>query len=96
MGEYLRLGVKELGKKYPIISDVRGSGLFIGVEMMIDEKTPATKEVADLMEFALAKGVLLSCDGPDNNVLKIKPPLVITKSDVDLLLTVLNDWLAKK
>jgi 4-aminobutyrate aminotransferase-like enzyme len=96
MGEYLRLGVKELGKKYPIISDVRGSGLFIGVEMMIDEKTPATKEVADLMEFALAKGVLLSCDGPDNNVLKIKPPLVITKSDVDLLLTVLSDWLAKK
>ena len=96
LGEYLRLGVKELGKKYPIISDVRGSGLFIGVEMMIDEKTPATKEVADLMEFALSKGVLLSCDGPDNNVLKIKPPLVITKNDVDLLLSVLSDWLAKK
>ena len=96
MGEYLRLGVKELGKKHPIISDVRGSGLFIGVEMMVDEKTPATKEVADLMEFALSKGVLLSCDGPDNNVLKIKPPLVIMKSDVDLLLTVLSDWLAKK
>jgi 4-aminobutyrate aminotransferase-like enzyme len=96
MGEYLRLGVKELGKKYPIISDVRGSGLFIGVEMMIDDKTPATNEVADLMEFALSKGVLLSCDGPDNNVLKIKPPLVITKNDVDLLLSVLSDWLAKK
>ena len=84
MGEYLRLGVKELGKKYSIVSDVRGSGLFIGVEMMINEKTPATKEVADLMEFALSKGVLLSCDGPDNNVLKIKPPLVIDRKSTRL------------
>jgi 4-aminobutyrate aminotransferase-like enzyme len=48
------------------------------------------------MEFALGKGVLLSCDGPDNNVLKIKPPLIITKSDVDQLLNVLSDWLGKK
>ena len=48
------------------------------------------------MEFALSKGVLLSCDGPDNNVLKIKPPLIITKGDVDLLLNVLGDWLVKR
>jgi 4-aminobutyrate aminotransferase-like enzyme len=96
MGAYLRQGVAALAKNYPIIADVRGSGLFIGVEMMIDEKVPATKEVADLMEFALSKGVLLSCDGPDNNVLKIKPPLIITKGDVDLLLNVLSDWLVKR
>ena len=51
--------------------------------MMRDKNMPATNEVADLMEFALDKGVLLSCDGPDNNVLKIKPPLIVTKSDVD-------------
>jgi 4-aminobutyrate aminotransferase-like enzyme len=48
------------------------------------------------MEFALNKGVLLSCDGPDNNVLKIKPPLIVTKSDVDHLLNVFSDWLGKK
>jgi 4-aminobutyrate aminotransferase-like enzyme len=64
--------------------------------MMVGEKRPATNEVSDLMEFALAKGVLLSSDGPDNNVLKIKPPLVISKSDVDLFLNVLSDWLRRK
>ncbi|MFM8868803.1 MAG: aminotransferase class III-fold pyridoxal phosphate-dependent enzyme, partial [Candidatus Nanopelagicus sp.] len=96
IGNYLQDGVRQLAKSYPIIADVRGSGLFIGVEMMQDEKRPATKEVSELMEFALTKGVLLSCDGPDNNVLKIKPPLVITKSDVDLLLNVMSDWLGKR
>ncbi|MFM8632964.1 MAG: aminotransferase class III-fold pyridoxal phosphate-dependent enzyme [Candidatus Nanopelagicus sp.] len=96
IGDYLQDGVRQLAKSYSIIADVRGSGLFIGVEMMQDEKRPATKEVSDLMEFALTKGVLLSCDGPDNNVLKIKPPLVITKSDVDLLVNVMSDWLGKR
>jgi 4-aminobutyrate aminotransferase-like enzyme len=96
MGQYLRDGVNSLARDHSIIADVRGSGLFIGVEMMRDKKIPATSEVADLMEFALGKGVLLSCDGPDNNVLKIKPPLIITKSDVDQLLNVFSDWLGKK
>jgi 4-aminobutyrate aminotransferase-like enzyme len=96
VGQYLQDGVRSLMRSYPIIADVRGSGLFIGVEMMLDEKRPATDQVSDLMEFALSRGVLLSCDGPDNNVLKIKPPLVITKSDVDLLLNVMSDWLGKK
>jgi 4-aminobutyrate aminotransferase-like enzyme len=96
MGQYLRNGVNSLARDHSIIADVRGSGLFIGVEMMRDKKIPATNEVADLMEFALNKGVLLSCDGPDNNVLKIKPPLIITKSDVDQLLNVFSDWLGKK
>jgi 4-aminobutyrate aminotransferase-like enzyme/Ser/Thr protein kinase RdoA (MazF antagonist) len=96
MGQYLRDGVSSLAKEHSIIADVRGSGLFIGVEMMLDKKIPATNEVADLMEFALSKGVLLSCDGPDNNVLKIKPPLIITKSNVDHLVNVFSDWLGRK
>jgi 4-aminobutyrate aminotransferase-like enzyme len=85
-----------LGRDYSIIGDVRGSGLFIGVEMMRDENTPATEEVSELMEYALTRGVMLSCDGPDNNVLKIKPPLIITKNDVDLFLNVLSEWLVKR
>ena len=76
----------------PLLNDAATSG----VEMMRDKNIPATSEVADLMEFALNKGVLLSCDGPDNNVLKIKPPLIVTKSDVDHLLNVFSDWLGKK
>ncbi|MFM7948830.1 MAG: aminotransferase class III-fold pyridoxal phosphate-dependent enzyme, partial [Actinomycetales bacterium] len=94
-GQYLMNSMKELSKSHSMIADVRGRGLFIGVEMMRDEKTPATAEVADLMEFALAKGVLLSCDGPDNNVLKIKPPLIINNAQVDQLTTVISDWLSQ-
>jgi 4-aminobutyrate aminotransferase-like enzyme len=48
------------------------------------------------MEFALTRGVMLSCDGPANNVLKIKPPMVITEKDVDLFLEVFEEWLVKR
>ena len=95
VGEYLRSCVRSLAKDHAIISDVRGHGLFIGVEFMKDPKTPATSEVADLMEFALTRGVMLSCDGPANNVLKIKPPLIITEKEVDLFVNVLDEWLKR-
>ncbi len=97
MGAYLMQGVRELAKSNPIIGDVRGSGLFIGVEFVLDQQTqiPATKFTADLIEYGKQQGVFLSSDGPDNNVLKIKPPLVIAKDDVDLFLSVLKDGLAK-
>jgi 4-aminobutyrate aminotransferase-like enzyme len=96
IGSYLMAGVAQLAKSNDLIADIRGHGLFIGVEFMLDEKTPATEKVADLMEYALSKGVLLSCDGPDNNVLKIKPPMIINKQDVDLFLNVLGQWLDKQ
>ncbi len=90
IGNYLSNGVKELSKSHPIIGDVRGSGLFIGVELMRDENTPATAEMSDLIEYAKDAGVFLSCDGPDNNILKIKPPMIITKTDVNLFLNVFD------
>ena len=96
VGRYLQDGVRRLAQDHAIIGDVRGHGLFIGVEMIHDLDNPATKEVADLMEFALTRGVMLSCDGPANNVLKIKPPMVITEKDVDFFLNVFEQWLVKR
>ncbi len=95
MGTYLMDSVRELGKTFETIGDVRGSGLFIGVEFVKDRKSqePATKFTSDLIEFARERGVFLSCDGPANNVLKIKPPMVINHSDVNLFLSVLSDGL---
>ena len=93
MGKYLTDGVREMSKRHSMIGDVRGSGLFIGVELMRDEKTPATDEMGDLIEFAKERGVFLSCDGPDNNVLKIKPPMVLTTKDVDLFLNIFDEGL---
>ena len=55
----------------------------------------ATAEVAEIIEFAKDHGVLLSSDGPDNNVFKIKPPMVLTRSDVDRFLDVLDKGLTR-
>lgn len=97
MGNYLMDSVRALASKIPVIGDVRGSGLFIGVELVLDQKTqePATAITAQLLEFAKNQGVFLSSDGPANNVLKIKPPMIISKTDVDLFLSVFKDGLTK-
>jgi 4-aminobutyrate aminotransferase-like enzyme len=95
MGNYLKDGVRELSNSIPFIGDVRGSGLFLGVELVLnrDSQEPATEVTANLMEFAKQRGVFLSCDGPANNVLKIKPPMIVQESDIDLFLSVFADGL---
>ena len=92
VGAYLQSGVRDLMTESPLITDVRGHGLFLGIELQRDG-IPATTEVADLIEFAKARGVMLSSDGPANNVFKIKPPMVIQREDVDLFLEVFRDGL---
>lgn len=90
MGQYLRDGVRRLASQHPIIADVRGHGLFIGVELLDDDGEPATRATADIIDRAKRLGVFLSSDGPGDNVLKIKPPLIIEREDVDLFLEVLD------
>ena len=95
MGKRITDGFNELAKSIETIGDVRGSGLFLGVELVTDRETqaPATEITSNLMEFAKQRGVFLSCDGPANNVLKIKPPMVLAEKDVDLFLTVVAEGL---
>ncbi|HEX3145544.1 MAG TPA: hypothetical protein VHQ64_16335 [Pyrinomonadaceae bacterium] len=61
-----------------MIGDVRGQGLFVGIELVRDHETlePADREAAILIEKMKERGVLLSTDGPFHNVIKIKPPIV--------------------
>lgn len=94
-GNYLMDEVRKLSKDIEFIGDVRGSGLFIGVELVSDRATqePGTQITKDLIEFAREHGVLLSSDGPADNVLKIKPPMIIGKSEVDLFLDVFQQGL---
>ncbi|MGB9905921.1 MAG: aminotransferase class III-fold pyridoxal phosphate-dependent enzyme, partial [Candidatus Saccharicenans sp.] len=68
-----------------LVGEVRGLGLFLGVELVRDRKTlePATAGAKDIIEKMKDRGILLSTDGPFRNVIKIKPPLVFTRSDVD-------------
>jgi len=88
VGRYLTEGFNALSEHHPEIGDVRGLGLFIGVELVRDRETliPATEETAQLIELVRADGILLSAEGPYHNVLKIKPPMQFLETDADLLL----------
>jgi 4-aminobutyrate aminotransferase-like enzyme len=86
VGEGLMAGLRELATPYPHIGDVRGAGLFVGVEM-VDPASgrPAAALANHVVEAAKTSGVLLSTDGPDHNVIKIKPPLVFSSGDAGAL-----------
>jgi 4-aminobutyrate aminotransferase-like enzyme/Ser/Thr protein kinase RdoA (MazF antagonist) len=83
VGELLMDGLRRLMGKFPIISDVRGHGLFIGAELVKDRVTmePAVPEIDVIVEKMKDRGFLLSTDGPWHNVLKIKPPMPFSKED---------------
>ena len=95
VGDYLMNSARSMQSDHEAIGDVRGSGLFIGIELVIPGTVqPATTLTADLIQYAKERGVLLSSDGPGDNVLKIKPPLVVTHKDIDVFLEVFNSGLA--
>lgn len=85
VGNYL---LDELRKiDHPLIGEVRGLGLFIGVELVNDHHTlvPAEKEANTIVNRMKEAGILMSTDGPDHNVLKIKPPIIFTRENADEL-----------
>lgn len=97
VGNHLMDGLKGLMAKYPIISDVRGHGLFIGAEMVKDSvtKEPAVTEIDIVVEKMKEKGYLLSTDGPLHNVLKIKPPMPFNKQNADEMVALLDQVLSE-
>jgi len=84
-GQRLLDGLKELMAKYPLIGDVRGLGLYIGVELVVDRKTlePATEHADYIINRMRDHGILISTDGPLENVLKMKPPIVFSEKNAD-------------
>lgn len=80
VGDVLLKGLRALQGRFPLIGDVRGAGLFLGVELVRDRGTlePADREARAVVEGLKDRGILVSVDGPLHNVLKLKPPLVIT------------------
>jgi 4-aminobutyrate aminotransferase-like enzyme len=88
VGGQLLEGLRALKERFPLVGDVRGLGLYIGVELVTDREArlPATREARRLKERLRDHHLLLSTDGPQDNVLKIKPPLVFTPSDAERLI----------
>jgi 4-aminobutyrate aminotransferase-like enzyme len=88
VGGRLKRGLQRLAENHPIVGDVRGLGLFLGIEFVLDRdrRTPAPRHAAYVVERMKDHGILLSTDGPDHNVIKMKPPLVFSEADADRVL----------
>jgi 4-aminobutyrate aminotransferase-like enzyme len=97
VGDYLMKGLTELGSRHALVGDVRGRGLFIGVELVRDrdERVPATRQARYVANRMRDGGVLMSTDGPDDNVLKIKPPMCFDERDADFLVETMDRVLAE-
>jgi 4-aminobutyrate aminotransferase-like enzyme len=95
VGAYLCEGLQQLAGKHELIGDIRGKGLFYGVEIVLDRasKKPGDKEALHIREYLRDNGVLLGTTGPLDNVIKIRPPMVFSKPDTDLLLDKLEQAL---
>ena len=86
VGTFLIAELKKLSKDYPIIGDVRGQGLFLGFELVDNQMNPLAEQTDYLANRMKDHGILMSIDGPDHNVLKIKPPLVFNHENANSLL----------
>jgi alanine-glyoxylate transaminase/(R)-3-amino-2-methylpropionate-pyruvate transaminase len=92
VGAHLRRGLDRLEREHALVGNVRGMGLMLGMEMVRDRSTrePAKTETLELLELAREMGVLVGKGGIDGNVLRIKPPMCITREDADFAVDVLH------
>ncbi len=91
-GGQLLAGLRTLQERHPIIGDVRGIGLFMGVDLVADQATraPATRVAQYVKNRLRQERVLIGTEGPADNVLKIRPPLTVDAGDIDHLLATLD------
>lgn len=96
VGVYLKQGLQELAERYPVIGDVRGCGLFFGMELVNDResKEPASAIALAIVNEVKRNGVLISKIGMHDNILKLRPPICFNRSHANLLLNVLDDAFA--
>ena len=97
VGQVLLSGLQALKRKYPLIGDVRGMGLYVGVELVKDRQTlePATAHADHIINRMKDHGILISTDGPMENVLKMKPPLVWTRANAEQTVDTLDKILSE-
>lgn len=90
-GEFLKKELAELAKRYKLIGEIRGKGLMIGIELVRDsQKTPANTEGNKIRDICLQLGLLLGIGGIFGNVLRIQPPIVISKEQLGEFIKILD------
>lgn len=91
VGRYLIDKLNELKERYSLIGDVRGKGLMVGIELILDKnKTPASDVAGKIRHRALEEGLLIGKGGIYGNVIRFQPPLIITKTEIDEALSILD------
>jgi len=95
VGEYMQAQLKQLARRHPLIGDIRGRGLMIGIELVRDRQTKerATKERDDVVMAAFRRGLLVLAAG--QNVIRISPPLVFTRAQADIAVRILGESFAE-
>ena len=95
VGNRLLEGLRSQAREFELIGDVRGSGLFLGVELVRDRETraPAANEASWVVNRMRALGVLVGTDGPHHNVIKIRGPMPLELSDADRIVETLGQAL---
>jgi alanine-glyoxylate transaminase/(R)-3-amino-2-methylpropionate-pyruvate transaminase len=93
LGAHILAGLEKLKARHPIIGDVRGKGLMLGIELVKDRETkePAKAECAQVLETARELGLLLGKGGLWGQTIRFAPPMCITRADADFLLAVLDE-----
>lgn len=95
IGAFLKAELHKLAEEFPIIGDVRGQGLFLGIELVDAAMNPLADQTDYLANRMKDHGILMSTDGPDHNVLKIKPPIVFTLENAEDLIFYLRKIFAE-
>jgi len=97
VGQYLREGLRMLAQRHEVIGDIRGAGLFVGVELVNERKgrSPATQTARAIVNRLRERGILISRIGAHDNVLKLRPPLVFSREHADHLLTEMDATLTE-
>jgi len=94
-GQYLKTRLAELAEDFPLIGDVRGMGLMIGVELVKDRETkiPAAEEAAIVVGESLKRGLMIGVVGTYSQVLRFTPPLILSRKEADISLGIIRDSL---
>jgi 4-aminobutyrate aminotransferase-like enzyme len=97
IGNGLITRMKQLAERHPEIGDVRGSGLFLGLDLVEDRvsKKPATERARRIVQKARELGVLMGTDGPYDNVIKLRPAMTFSQPNADYLMQVLETAFAE-
>ena len=95
-GQRIIDGLRALAMRHECIGDVRGTGFFLAVELVADREArkPATKLAKRLVNDLRDRGVLTGSIGPDDNILKLRPPMVLSASDAEFMLGIFDESLA--